>query len=96
MDTINYNGKEYNADIVKGYYDMGITNYDDLGADTEQEFFDEYIKLDPDFVTLFDHDIYPVVADDFIDTVKNMSDWAGEVAVKEQAKENQQKNNDAR
>lgn len=35
----------------------------------------------------------------FIDTVKNMSNWAGKVqekAIKEQAKENQQKNNDAR
>ena len=35
----------------------------------------------------------------FIDTVKNMSDWAGKVqekAIKEQSKENQQKNNDAR
>lgn len=43
--------------------------------------------------------INTVVNRAFKDTVKNMSDWAGKVqekAIKEQAKENQQKNNDAR
>lgn len=60
MKTINYNGREYNTEIVKEYYDMEITNYSDLGAETEQEFFDEYIKLDPDFVNLFDYDIKPI------------------------------------
>ena len=60
MATINYNGRQYSAEIVNEYYDMEITNYDDLGAETEQDFFDEYIKLDPDFVNLFDYDIKPI------------------------------------
>lgn len=59
-NTIIYNGKHYPLDIVKSYYDMDITNYGDLGADTEQEFFDSYIKLDPDFVDLFEFDIDPI------------------------------------
>lgn len=59
-NTITYNGKQYDAEIIKGYYDMGLTNYDDLGAETEQEFFEEYIKLDPTFVDLFKYDIYPI------------------------------------
>lgn len=61
MEVIKYNGHKYNAEIVKGYYDMSITNYGDLGADTEQEFFDEYIKLDNNFVELFaDGSIKPI------------------------------------
>lgn len=58
-ETIMYKGKKYDLEIVKSYYDTELTNYGDLGADTEQEFFDEYIKLDPEFVKLFDHDINP-------------------------------------
>ena len=58
-ETIMYNGKKYDLEIVKSYYDTELTNYGDLGADTEQEFFDEYIKLDPEFVKLFDYDINP-------------------------------------
>lgn len=58
-ETIMYNGKKYDLEIVKSYYDTELTNYGDLGADTEQEFFDEYIKLDPEFVKLFDYDISP-------------------------------------
>ena len=59
-NTIIYNGRQYNAEAVKEYYDMELTNYSDLGAETEQEFFDEYIKLDPTFVELFDYDINPI------------------------------------
>lgn len=59
-NTITYNGRQYDVEDVKEYYDMEVTNYGDLGADNEQEFFDEYIKLDPEFVKLFDYDIKPV------------------------------------
>ena len=59
-NTIIYNGRQYDAEVVKEYYDMELTNYSDLGAETEQEFFDEYIKLDPEFTSLFDNDINPI------------------------------------
>lgn len=59
-NRIIYNGRQYDAEKVKGYYNMGVTNYDDLGAENEQEFFEEYIKLDPEFVGLFDYDINPI------------------------------------
>ena len=59
---IMYNGKLYDAVVVKSYYDMEVTNYSDLGAETEQGFFDEYIKLDPDFSELFKYDIKPISA----------------------------------
>lgn len=58
--TITYNGNQYDADTVSQYYDMSVTNYGDLGAENEQEFFDKYIELDPDFVKLFDYDITPI------------------------------------
>ena len=61
-EKIMYNGKEYDAEVVKSYYDMEVTNYGDLGAETEQEFFNEYIKLDPDFKELFKYDIKPISA----------------------------------
>lgn len=61
-EKIIYNGKEYSADVVKSYYDMEVTNYSDLGAETEQEFFEAYIKLDPDFEKLFKYDIKPISA----------------------------------
>lgn len=59
-NTIIYNGRKYDAEAVKEYYDMGRINYSDLGAETEQEFFEEYIKFDPAFVELFDYDINPI------------------------------------
>ena len=59
-NTIIYNGKHYDLETVKGYYDMEITNYSDLGAKTEQEFFDKYVELDSNFISLFDYDIKPV------------------------------------
>ena len=61
-EKIIYNGKAYDADVVKSYYNMDVTNYSDLGAETEQEFFEEYIKLDPDFLKLFKYDIKPISA----------------------------------
>lgn len=61
MKTINYNGKQYNAEIVEGYYDMDKTNYSDLGAANQQEFFEKYLELDPDFAELFKYDIKPIV-----------------------------------
>ena len=61
-EKIMYSGKVYDADVVKSYYDMDVTNYSDLGAETEQEFFEEYIKLDPDFEELFKYDIKPISA----------------------------------
>ena len=59
-ETITYRGKVYDADTVREYYDMDVTNYGDLGANTAQEFFDRYIELDPDFVELFKYDINPI------------------------------------
>lgn len=59
-NTIIYNGKHYDPETVKSYYDMELTNYSDLGAKNEQEFFDKYIELDKDFVNLFGYDIRPV------------------------------------
>lgn len=59
-NTIIYNGKHYDIETVKSYYNMELTNYSDLGAKTEQEFFDKYIELDKDFINLFDYDIRPV------------------------------------
>lgn len=59
-NTIIYNGKHYDLETVKSYYDMELTNYSDLGAKTEQEFFNKYIELDKDFINLFDYDIKPV------------------------------------
>ena len=61
-EKIIYNGNAYDAEVVKSYYDMEVTNYSDLGAETEQEFFEEYIKLDPDFLKLFKYDIKPILA----------------------------------
>ena len=61
-EKIMYSVKVYDADVVKSYYDMEVTNYSDLGAETEQEFFNEYIKLDPDFLKLFKYDIKPISA----------------------------------
>lgn len=54
-EFINYNGKNYDLEIIKGYYDFNIG--DQICSITEQEFFDEYIKLDPSFTELFEHDI---------------------------------------
>ena len=62
MRKIMYNGKEYDAEVVKSYYTMEVTNYSDLGAETEQDFFEAYIKLDPDFEKLFKYDIKPISA----------------------------------
>ena len=59
-NTIIYNGRHYDPETVKSYYDMEITNYGDLGAKNEQEFFDKYIELDNNFVSLFDYDIKPI------------------------------------
>ena len=64
-ETIVYRGKRYDADTVSQYYDMDVTNYGDLGADTAQEFFDRYIELDPDFVDLFEYDIDPIYEDEY-------------------------------
>lgn len=61
MKTIIYNGKAYNLETVKNYYDGDIRE-SIHGKEwlTEQEFFDEYIKADPTFTDLFKCDIDPV------------------------------------
>ena len=59
-NTIIYNGRHYDLETVKSYYDMEITNHGDLGAKNEQEFFDKYIELDSNFISLFDYDIKPI------------------------------------
>ena len=60
MKEITYNGRQYDAETIKSYYDMELTNYSDLGAKNEQEFFEKYLELDPNFVELFDYDIKPI------------------------------------
>ena len=58
MNTIIYEGRKYNAETIKGYYKTEICVQ--IDADTEQEFFDKYIELDPTFVDLFKYDIDPI------------------------------------
>ena len=60
MTTINYNGRLYNAEIVSGYYDSDIIAEMNCYTDDAQEFFDAYIKADPEFTNLFEYDFYPV------------------------------------
>lgn len=60
MITIVYNGKKYNAEIIGEYYDRDFAEIIHTHTNTPQEFFDEYIKLDPDFIKLFEYDFYPV------------------------------------
>lgn len=62
MRTINYNGNKYNAEIIESYYDTEICVM--IDADTDQEFFDKYIQLNPGFLDLFDYDFYPVIEED--------------------------------
>ncbi len=58
MNTIIYNGKTYDAETIESYYDDMISH--DIIAETTQEFFEEYIKLDPKFTDLFEYDFYPI------------------------------------
>lgn len=60
MITIVYDGKKYDAEIIGEYYDSDFTELIHTHTDTPQEFFDEYIKLDPDFINLFDYDFVPI------------------------------------
>lgn len=60
MITIKYNGKKYDTEIIGEYYDRDFAEIIHTHTNTPQEFFDEYIKLDPDFIKLFDYDFYPV------------------------------------
>ena len=59
-NTIIYNGRHYDLETVKSYYDYEVTNFDDLGAKTEQEYFDKYIELDKNFIKLFYFYFIPV------------------------------------
>lgn len=59
--TINYNGKNYSLETVSSYYDSDISEQiADKETMTAQEFFDEYIKADPEFTSLFDYDFTPI------------------------------------
>lgn len=58
-NTIKYNGRNYNAEIIESYYDSNVCLQ--INADTKQEFFEKYIELVPDFVDLFEYDFYPIV-----------------------------------
>ena len=60
METIIYNGRKYDLETVKSYYEFTVTETMHPNYDTEQEFFDEYIKRDPEFVELFKSDIDPI------------------------------------
>lgn len=61
METIIYKGKKYLVEEVSGYYDPYMKNYPELvEAKNEQDFFDRYIELEPDFVDLFKNEINPI------------------------------------
>lgn len=60
METINYNGRTYNAETVSSYYDGKIIDEMNYWTDDAQEFFEAYIKAVPDFIELFKYDIDPI------------------------------------
>lgn len=60
MITINYEGKIYDEELVRSYYDSNISERVSSDVETAQEFFEEYIKLDPSFTDLFEYDFYPI------------------------------------
>ena len=60
MITIIYNGKIYDEELVRSYYDSNISERVSSDVETAQEFFEEYIKLDPSFTDLFEYDFYPI------------------------------------
>ena len=64
MITINYDGKIYNEEIVRSYYDRDFAEQVSSAADTPQKFFEEYIKLDPSFTELFEYSFYEVYPED--------------------------------
>lgn len=63
-EIIIYNGNKYDFEKIKEYYDIEFcerlhqTTEGDF--ETEQEFFEAYIKADPTFTDLFDYDIDPI------------------------------------
>ena len=61
MITINYEGKIYDEELVRSYYDSNISERVSSDVETAQEFFEEYIKLDPSFTDLFEYDFNPIV-----------------------------------
>ena len=60
MITINYEGKIYDEELVRSYYDSNISERVSSDVETAQEFFEEYIKLDPSFTDLFKYDFNPI------------------------------------
>ena len=60
MITINYDGKIYDEELVRSYYDSNISERVSSDVETAQEFFEEYIKLDQSFTDLFEYDFNPI------------------------------------
>ena len=56
-NTIIYEGRNYNAEIIESYYDNDIAlKVEEDYRDTKQDFFERYIQLDTEFMDLFDYD----------------------------------------
>ena len=60
MITINYDGKIYDEELVRSYYDSNISERVSSDVETAQEFFEDYIKLDQSFTDLFEYDFNPI------------------------------------
>lgn len=62
MNTINYNGSEYEYGVIVGYMKDEIREdmHFEFCESTDQEFFDEYIKRDPEFMDRLSNDLYPI------------------------------------
>lgn len=65
MKTINYEGNNYDYDIIVGYMNDEIREdlHAELAPCTEQEFFNAYMERDPEFMDEYGMDLYPVLED---------------------------------
>lgn len=60
MEKIMFKGRSYDADVIASYYDTDVIAEMNCYTLDPQEFFDEYIKADPEFVDLFEYDFTPI------------------------------------
>lgn len=60
METIMFEGKTYDAETVASYYFQDVIEKMNCYTDDPQEFFNEYIKADPEFIELFKYDFTPI------------------------------------
>lgn len=63
MKTVNYEGSNYDYDIIVGYMNDEIREdlHAKLSPCTEQEFFDAYMESDPEFMNEYRMNLYPVL-----------------------------------